>query len=1133
MQLNRRRSVNATSSRVRVAVRIRPPEYKNARDGTHPSCVVPCSQAATAVEFQHDGVTKTYTYDHVFGCDATQEEVYSASLQPLMGQFLDGFNVTVMAYGQTGSGKTYTMGNKTNVINVTPTTSPCRDRPSMIPTPSINAGQPVPAYRGAAEDGLIPRFLSDLFTNLKKEPSVRTIHVTFVEIYCDTLRDLLNGGAERNLCIREDPHNAWVENVHSLQVDGLAKALELLNLGRSRQAIGSNALNDESSRSHAVYTMEVVRKFQSETKKSKLTFVDLAGSERIKKTQVEGVRKRESIQINVGLSALGNVINALADEKMIQRRSSVEASTGRPSSPDGYVPYRASKLTRLLRDALGGNSRTVFLACVSPLDSNSDETLSTLQYANRARNIQNKADRHIEHEPVPHPSPSEVEVARLQEEVARLKHQVAELTTTAREREDASALADQTRAAKKQQKKDARRDVEVTTEILITPHRDAETQADDRLPVNEVATSTDTDLVVMDQSDAGVQSGASFSQVADAEVGTVLVLMINQTTGMDAVVCVDSQTETEPIEAPPKTMTHDADTECDGVMTEDGSTETEQEPESRDAAVWTENECAQVDVSTECDVPSCQRVDECCGTESMVALDAATDTDSLTLIAEVTATCAAHVQIQGGLDSVHDKTETPALLSDQDEDVSALISSASGAASSDSPAGDQVSDTLCLEVELCTIDEPRSTATCDSPIDEKSDGVDPAVGDDVVANPPKMLQPTQSCDPIAIRPSLPVFSVLADDVAPPLHTYPTLKSVSPLPRIAKQSTPDIHDDASENQIEVDASDSVHEFVVGSASFDEEDELARRAALTSRQLCSVEFTTDSTESETDSVADPSELRVAPLPPAIIPIAVKTPETPVVHTVNVATAQELEHVVPTTLHEPSDFTVRRSRPNSTLKSTVSSPRVLPPSPPSVRPLRLFSFDDANPHKTAASTLTSGIRELVVDQFGCATMTLPPQSCSAVDQLIHETSTLLAQRRRRLQRIAKRRREIQTLEDALRVGQRAPISEAELQAYTEATQDQFLQSLLDQLTAFAAERLERRLRNRLQADASSTGTGDVDAGPFLAVDQCNACAEWFFHRPTDRELFTTHVLPLVMNGWIRVTEDDLEAEHAWLHL
>uniref|UniRef100_K3X0N1 Kinesin motor domain-containing protein n=1 Tax=Globisporangium ultimum (strain ATCC 200006 / CBS 805.95 / DAOM BR144) TaxID=431595 RepID=K3X0N1_GLOUD len=218
-------------------------------------------------------------------------DVYTEALQPLLTPFLNGFNVTVLAYGQTGSGKTYTVGNKTNV---TPATSPARP---------VNPNAESTSHKIGENDGLLPRFLCDLFASLRKEPSVKTIYVSFLEIYCDEVRDLLQQNRAGNakdsqLVIREDEHKVWVENLRQLQIENVEKALELMNLGRTKQIVSSNALNDTSSRSHAIYTMEVSRKFVNEIKKTKLTFVDLAGSERLKKTQVEGVRMKESIQIN-------------------------------------------------------------------------------------------------------------------------------------------------------------------------------------------------------------------------------------------------------------------------------------------------------------------------------------------------------------------------------------------------------------------------------------------------------------------------------------------------------------------------------------------------------------------------------------------------------------------------------------------------------------------------------------------------------------------------------------------------------------------------------------------------------------------------------------------------------------------
>jgi hypothetical protein len=207
--------------------------------------------------------------------------VYNGALQPLLASLLHGFNVTVLAYGQTGSGKTHTVG-----------------------------GAETSVPRCDEDDGLIPRFLRDLFGALRDEATVKTTaKVSFLEIYCDDIRDLLVDGGERarsstrqssgpRLAIHEDDHDVWVEGLQLVNVKSVDEALDLLTTGRQRQTIGDHALNDHSSRSHAVYTLEVTRAFANEIKRAKLTFVDLAGSERVKKTLMEGQGMKEGSHIN-------------------------------------------------------------------------------------------------------------------------------------------------------------------------------------------------------------------------------------------------------------------------------------------------------------------------------------------------------------------------------------------------------------------------------------------------------------------------------------------------------------------------------------------------------------------------------------------------------------------------------------------------------------------------------------------------------------------------------------------------------------------------------------------------------------------------------------------------------------------
>ncbi|GLD99633.1 hypothetical protein PINS_up008359, partial [Pythium insidiosum] len=312
-----------------------------------------------------------------------------------MESFLQGFNVTVIAYGQTGSGKTYTMGN------AAPTTTALTrlftaHQPQPEPHDSDLAAR---AGEISEHEGLIPRFLHHLFTQLQEDADNGTceVSVSFLEIYGEEIHDLLDASrvardAPDSLQLRESRAGVWVQGLKEVKVSTRKEAIDQMQLGCMRRITGSTEMNEHSSRSHAVYTVKIVRRekngsiaseregaqsrlgfgagrrgsvrghtssgrhpsqdgFTNSTMEStvvsKLTFVDLAGSERLKKTQAGGNRMKEGIQINVGLLALGNVINALGDER-------------RRSNPQQHVPYRSSKLTRLLQDALGGNSRTLF-----------------------------------------------------------------------------------------------------------------------------------------------------------------------------------------------------------------------------------------------------------------------------------------------------------------------------------------------------------------------------------------------------------------------------------------------------------------------------------------------------------------------------------------------------------------------------------------------------------------------------------------------------------------------------------------------------------------------------------------------------------------------------------------------------
>ncbi|CAI5721205.1 unnamed protein product [Peronospora effusa] len=413
---------------VRVAVRIRP-QLPRELVRNSATCVEKSRDVDNAIKVTIGANTeRKFTFDHVFAQSTKQTELYDEVLHPWMTSFLQGFNVTVIAYGQTGAGKTYTMGNSM------PSTSMMANS-LFVRSSSSDDNEEEAADTLDSDEGLIPRFLHHLFTKLNETENSFQLSVSFLEIYGEEIHDLLeNPETERNLKQRPEPlqlrenkkNGVWVQGLTEMQVSNRQEAIEMMQRGSLQRITASTQMNERSSRSHAVYTVKIVQQMSkrdsaskvslvandqemSNIKRptmhafgsrsvggvgtdvsesdavivSKLTFVDLAGSERLKSTLAEGERMKEGIQINVGLFALGNVINALGDDK-------------RRIASSVHVPYRSSKLTRLLQDALGGNSRTLFIACVSPADLNAAETLNTLQYANRAKNIQNKAVKNID-----------------------------------------------------------------------------------------------------------------------------------------------------------------------------------------------------------------------------------------------------------------------------------------------------------------------------------------------------------------------------------------------------------------------------------------------------------------------------------------------------------------------------------------------------------------------------------------------------------------------------------------------------------------------------------------------------------------------------------------------------------------
>ena len=342
----------ATSSttQVRVAVRVRPLTSKE-QDCKAVVDVRPPASVGIA--------SRNFTYDLAFDARVPQAVLYDKVSPNLLSSFLEGYNATIMAYGQTGSGKTFTMGSEVQSAD--------------------------------GEAGLIPRFMTSIFETLarKKETLVDfTVQASFLEVYGEDVHDLLDQD-RKTLPLRDDAKGGVVvAGLTYRAITSADEALDVLNQGTLNRTTAATLMNLTSSRSHAVFTIYLSQTNHSDgidvTTTSKFTLVDLAGSERMKKTGAVGERALEGIKINEGLLALGNVINALADEERISKERKI------------HVPYRQSKLTRLLQDALGGNSQTLFIACVSSADINVSETLSTLHYANRARNIKNALTKNVD-----------------------------------------------------------------------------------------------------------------------------------------------------------------------------------------------------------------------------------------------------------------------------------------------------------------------------------------------------------------------------------------------------------------------------------------------------------------------------------------------------------------------------------------------------------------------------------------------------------------------------------------------------------------------------------------------------------------------------------------------------------------
>lgn len=342
------------SENIRVAVRCRP---FNGREREMQCASVVQVEGSNVVRLrnpqQPNADPRMYTFDFAYDDQSTQDGVYADLGQPIVSKAVDGFNSTMFAYGQTGSGKTFTMmGSK--------------DTP-----------------------GIIPRLIVDVFRQVQELQSDERqfqVFVSYLEIYKEVVKDLLNP-SDRKLAIRESPKlGIYVDQLAILLASTEDDVMRLIEEGNAVRKVASTKMNASSSRSHSVFTMTVEQKMTEEigdmqrqtALTAKVNLVDLAGSERAAKTGATGSTLKEGAMINRSLLTLGTVINRLS-EGALKRGE--------------HIPYRDSKLTRLLQESLGGNSATLMVAAISPADNNFDETLSTLQYANRAKSIENAVVR--------------------------------------------------------------------------------------------------------------------------------------------------------------------------------------------------------------------------------------------------------------------------------------------------------------------------------------------------------------------------------------------------------------------------------------------------------------------------------------------------------------------------------------------------------------------------------------------------------------------------------------------------------------------------------------------------------------------------------------------------------------------
>lgn len=351
---------------MKVVVRCRPLTPKEKAAGYNE--VVEMSDGRVSVTM-NNGTSKEFSFDDVYDWNSRQKDLYDKTFKGLVDSVMKGFNGTIFAYGQTGTGKTFTMQGVRN---------------------------------DAELQGVIPNSFGHIFNYIAESSNEQyLVRASFLEIYMEEIRDLLSRDQGKRLECKERPDcGVYVKDLSSFVTKNEKEIQQIMDVGNKNRSVGSTYMNEQSSRSHAIFiiTVECSSDDSSDEKKykvGKLNLVDLAGSERQSKSGAEGDRLKEANKINLSLSTLGMVISAL-----VERNKS-------------HIPYRDSKLTRLLQDSLGGNAKTIMVANIGPASYNLDESLTTLRYASNAKKIKNT--------PKINEDPKDALLRRFQDEIKALQ----------------------------------------------------------------------------------------------------------------------------------------------------------------------------------------------------------------------------------------------------------------------------------------------------------------------------------------------------------------------------------------------------------------------------------------------------------------------------------------------------------------------------------------------------------------------------------------------------------------------------------------------------------------------------------------------------------------------------------------